>query len=114
MSKNTHLLSPGGVKGVQIFPQLSKMGKILILCPFGPFQISNIYKTHLKRRLIYISSKLIKKTAGDIPIYGHPGGQNTNFWPKNTPNVGINANNFKIWTILQWKLTITDILDEVW
>ena len=64
MSKNTHLLSPGGSKGYKYSPQFSKMGKILILCPFGPFQISNIHKTHLKRRLINISSKLIKKQRG--------------------------------------------------
>ena len=74
MSKNTHLLSPGGgSKGYKYSPQFSKMGKILILWPFGPFQTSNIHKTHLKRRLINISSKLIK-TSGGYPNIWSPGG----------------------------------------
>jgi len=67
MSRNTYLLSPGGSKGYKYSPQFSKIlksGKILILCHFGPFPISNIHKTHLKRRLINISSKLIQNSGG--------------------------------------------------
>ena len=72
--KNSYLLSPGGQRGMDIPKKISKMRKMLISCHFGRFQIQNIHKTDLKRRLINISSKLIQKTAGDIPIYGHPGG----------------------------------------
>jgi hypothetical protein len=86
MSKNTHLLSPGGSKGYKYSPQFSKMGKILILCPFGPFQISNIHKTHLKRRLINISSKLIKNSGG-YPNIWSPGGVKTPIFDQKIPQM---------------------------
>ena len=79
MSKNTHLLSPGGVKGVQIFPQFSKMGKNTHIMPFWTFSNIKYLQNTLKTKINKYFFQINKKTAGDIPIYGHPGGQNTNF-----------------------------------
>ena len=94
--------------------KFSKMRKMLISCHFGRFQIQNIHKTDLKRRLINISSKFIQKQRGISQYMVTPRGEKPKFWPKITTNVGINAYNFQIWKILQCKLTMTDILDEVW
>ncbi|MDP6304243.1 MAG: hypothetical protein QF657_06790, partial [Candidatus Nitrosopelagicus sp.] len=57
----------------------SKMGKILISCHFGRFQIENIHITHLKRRLINISSKLIKNSGGYPNIWSPRGVKTPNF-----------------------------------
>ena len=54
--------------------KFSKMRKMLISCHFGRFQIQNIHKTDLKRRLINISSKLIQKQRGISQYMVTPGG----------------------------------------
>ena len=74
MIKNTYLLIPGGVKGVQIFPPILINGKNTHIMPFWMF--SNIKYPHntLKMKINKYFFKINSKTPGDIPIYGHPGG----------------------------------------
>ena len=84
--------------------------------PFWTFSNIKYQQNTIKMNIdkYFFQNNKNQRGGGDIKIYGHPGGQNVNIWQKNTPNVSIYANNFKIWTILQWKLVISVILDEVW
>ena len=74
MMKNTYLLSPGGGKGGTDIPQILKNGKNTHIMPFWTFSNIKYPQNTLKMKINKYFFKINSKTAGDIPIYGHPEG----------------------------------------
>ena len=78
MKKHIPTQPRGGQRGTDI-PQILKNGKNTHIMPYWTFSNIKYPQNTLKMKINKYFFKINSKTAGDIPIYGHPGGENPKF-----------------------------------